>query len=277
VSIADGSPAAKRRTDQRNHRRNAPAFDELTDHELLEWFREYRRNGDRALRNRLIEAHRWLAVVCARQLGNRGEPLDDLVQVAMIGVLKAVERFDPEYGVAFKTFASPTVMGELRRHYRDATWAMRVPRRLQELHLEVNDAIERLTHKMGRAPSVDDLAGYLRTPVEEIVDAISAGANYRSVPLVPVNDDLDDDDDGGPDGPTLGFTDPGYEAVVDRAAVARLITMLPRRERSIVALRFFHSLTQSEIAERIGISQVHVSRVLRASLERLRANGQSAS
>jgi RNA polymerase sigma-B factor len=118
---------------------------------------------------------------------------------------------------------------------------------------------------------VDDLSSYLRVPAEDIVDAIAAGSNYRSVPLVPVNDDLDDDDDKGPDGPTLGFDDPGFEHVVDRSAIARLLASLPDRERRIVGLRFFDGLTQSEIAEHVGISQVHVSRVLRAALERLRA------
>jgi RNA polymerase sigma-B factor len=247
------------------------------DAELAQLFIEYHQTRDRRLRNHLVESYRWLAVVCARQMANRGEPLDDLIQVALIGVVKAVERFDPEYGVAFKTFGTVTVLGELRRHYRDATWRVRVPRRLQELHLEINGARDRLTHRLNRSPTVEDISEYLDVPVDLVIDAICAGSNYRTVPLVPVNDDVgDDEDDVMAEGQTLGSHDAALDHVVDRTDVARLLDHLPERERRIVELRFFHGMTQSDIAAAVGLSQVHISRLLRNALARLRRHGVQA-
>jgi RNA polymerase sigma-B factor len=231
-------------------------------------FDAYRQSGDRTLRNQLIEAHRWLAVSCARRFDRRGEPLDDLVQVAMLGVLKAVERFDPAFGVAFKTFAAPTIMGELRRHFRDTTWRIKVPRRVQELHLALQPANERLTHQLGRSPTPAELATVLSATVEDVVDALAAGANYRPLPLL--HRGGEDDDDLSADAPALCSWEPGYDDVADRERIGLLLSRLPERERRIVYLRYFRYRTQSQIAEEVGLSQVHVSRLLRVAVERLR-------
>jgi len=238
----------------------------VTDEEIVAAFQEYRRTGDRVARNRLIDEYRWIATHCARRFARRGEPLADLVQVASIGVLKAVERFDPEYGTKFATFAIPTVLGELRRHFRDATWAVRVTRSVKDRYVELNDAIDRMTNRLQRQPTPQELAGYMGITVDEVLVAIEAGANYRSVPLSPPSEHDDDDDDKSEDGVTLGSEDAALASADDRLAIRRALDQLPERERLIVYLRFFEGRTQGEIAEQVGISQVHVSRLLRSSL-----------
>jgi RNA polymerase sigma-B factor len=232
----------------------------------LEQFRAYRQTGDRRLRNALVEEHRWIAVRGARRFDGRGEPLDDLVQVAMLGLLKAVERFDPERGVAFPAFAMPTVLGELRRHFRDHTWAVRVPRRLKELHVAIGPAREELRNVLGRHPTVDELGQRLHVTADEILEALEAGAAYRTGPL-------DRPDDSGEDREPafVGGDDEGLSGADDRMAIRRLLGALAPRERTIVYLRFFGELTQQEIADRLGMSQVHVSRLLRQSLRQLRS------
>ncbi len=240
------------------------AEEPLDDEVVAEQFRAYRTTGDRSIRNTLVEEHRWIAVRCARRFMARGEPLDDLLQVAQLGVLKAVERFDPAHGAAFPSFAVPTVMGELRRHFRDHTWAMRVPRRLKELHVSLGRAAEHLRHSLGRQPTVDELAEELRVTPDDVLDAFEAGAAYRSSPL----DRADDDDEREP--AVLGEVDIELDRADDRMGVRRLLETLAPRERTIVYLHFFGSLTQQEIGERLGLSQVHVSRLLRRSLEELR-------
>jgi RNA polymerase sigma-B factor len=242
------------------------AEEPLDDEVVAEQFRAYRTTGDRSIRNTLVEEHRWIAVRCARRFIARGEPLDDLLQVAQLGVLKAVERFDPAHGAAFPSFAVPTVMGELRRHFRDHTWAMRVPRRLKELHVSLGRAAEQLRHSLGRQPTVDELAEELRVTPDDVLDAFEAGAAYRSSPL----DRGDDDDEREP--AVLGEVDVELDRADDRIGVRRLLETLAPRERTIVYLHFFGSLTQQEIGERLGLSQVHVSRLLRRSLEELRAD-----
>jgi RNA polymerase sigma-B factor len=237
--------------------------------ETIERFRSWRRTGDRAIRNGLIEDHRWIAIHCARRFAKRGQPLDDLIQVGQLGVLKAVERFDPEMGVSFTTFAMPTVLGELRRHFRDATWAVRVPRRAKDLHLELSSAIETLSQRLQRAPTIDEMAVQMHVTPNEVLEAMEAAAAYRAAPLTPPGDG-DDDDNHAQDGVTLGNDDPELGRTDDRMAVGALLDHLPPRERRIVYLRFFEELTQSEIAETVGMSQVHVSRLLRSSLDRLR-------
>jgi RNA polymerase sigma-B factor len=237
--------------------------------ETIERFRAWRRTGDRALRNTLIEDHRWIAIHCARRFAKRGQPLEDLIQVGQLGVLKAVERFDPEMGVSFTTFAMPTVLGELRRHFRDATWAVRVPRRAKDLHLELSSSIEQLSQKLRRAPTIGELAEAMHVSTNEVLEAMEAASAYRAAPLTPPGDE-DDDDGHSEDGVTIGNADPELGRTDDRLAVRTLLDHLPPRERRIVYLRFFEELTQSEIAEAVGMSQVHVSRLLRSSLERLR-------
>lgn len=230
-------------------------------------FRRYRASGDRALRNALIEDHRWLALHCAKRFANKGEPLDDLVQVAMLGVLKAVERFDPDYGATFATFAVPTVTGELRRHFRDTTWAVHVPRRAKDLQHTVKVATEDLNQILGRSPTVPEIASQAGVPVEEVLDALEAARCYRKTPLATAGDaDRDGDSD---DITTLGEDDRGMDAVDATQTVERLLAELPPRERRIVELRYMQGLTQSHIAELVGVSQVQVSRLLRSSLAKM--------
>lgn len=238
------------------------------DEAVRERFRLLRTSGDAAARNRLIEDHRWLAEHCARRFAGRGEPLDDLTQVAMIGLVNAVDRFDPEFGTNFPTFAIPTILGVVRRHFRDATWAIRVPRRAKELHLQLTAASEHLTKRLERSPQPAELAEYLGVDVDQVLESLEAGKAYRTGGLAPTTD-RDDDSDGGEDGATLGVIDAGFDHADTSMAVRHLLDRLPAREREIVILRFFGDLTQSEIAERIGISQVHVSRLVRSSLERM--------
>ncbi|HKA03779.1 MAG TPA: SigB/SigF/SigG family RNA polymerase sigma factor [Acidimicrobiales bacterium] len=233
------------------------------DDSVLERFRDYRRHGERSIRNSLVEEHRWIALRCARRFEGRGEPLDDLIQVAQLGVLKAVERFDPDHGAAFPSFAMPTVMGELRRHFRDRTWSVGVPRRLKELHVSLGRAVERLNHTLGRQPTVEELATELRVTPDEVLEALDAGAAYRTTAITRP------DDDTNREPAVLGEEDSELAHVDSRMAVRRLLGTLGPRERTIVYLRFFGSLTQQEIAERLGMSQVHVSRLLRQCLSQL--------
>lgn len=237
-----------------------------TDTDVLDpRFAEYRRSGDRAVRNALIEEHRWLALHCARRFDHKGEPLDDLVQVAMVGVLKAVERFDPAFGTRFSTFAVPTVVGELRRHFRDRTWSVHVPRRAKELYQTVSGVVDDLHQTLGRSPTMPEIADRAGVTVEEALQALEVSACYRGVPLAPPSDE------DPIDTPTLGTEDVGYLAAEARATVGTLLAVLPgEREREIIRLRFVDGLTQSQIAVEVGVSQVQVSRLLRASLERMR-------
>lgn len=232
-----------------------------------ERFRRYRATGDRSLRNDLIADHRWLAVHCAQRFAEKGEPLDDLIQVAMLGVLKAVERYDPDYGAAFATFAVPTITGEIRRHFRDTTWAVHVPRRAKDLQHTVKSAVDELSHVLGRSPIVDEIASHAGVPPEEVFEALEAARCYRRLPLPSPGDDGDREGDGIAN---LGAEDPDLVAAEARVTVAELLTRLAPRERRIVELRYISGLTQSQIAELVGVSQVQVSRLLRASLERMK-------
>jgi RNA polymerase sigma-B factor len=235
-------------------------------------FLEFRETGDRRLRNRLIEAHRPLAVHLARRFADRGEPLDDLVQVACVGLLHAVERFDPERGVEFASFASVTIEGELKRHFRDTTWAVRVPRRSQELHLRLGKSVEELSQRLGRAPTITELGKNLDATEEEVLEALEAGALYRSAPLEHPDRPLDT-------GSAVAQTERGYADAERRMLLERLTADLPEREQTILRLRFVHERTQSEIAEVVGVSQMHVSRLLTRTLallrDRLAAEGEA--
>jgi RNA polymerase sigma-B factor len=242
-----------------------PAAPESTGRDLDPRFALYRETGDYKVRNELIEEHRWLAVHCARRFAHKGEPLDDLVQVAMVGILKAVERFDPDYGVVFTTFAVPTVVGELRRHFRDKTWAVHVPRRAKETYQTVSTVVEELSQILGRSPTVPEIADRASLTVEDTLEALEVGGCYRGVPL-----SAPTDDEPG-DALPLGDQDPGFEATEARMTVRGLLdAVTDERERRIIKLRFFDGLTQSQIAAEIGVSQVQISRLLRASLEKMR-------
>ena len=249
---------------------SAPATARGDDTEMVGLFVEYRTSRDPAVRARLLSEHEWVAGYCARRFGGRGEPIEDLRQVALLGLLKAIDRFDPAFGTTFLTYAMPTVLGELRRHFRDATWAVRVPRRAKELYLELRRANDVLRQRLGRSPSLLEVATELDVPLEEVLDAVAAGNAYRTTPLVPPAGDDDEDANTIEDGITLGDEDAELHVSEDRLVIRSLLDELTERERAIVTMRFFGGLTQSEIAARIGVSQVQVSRLLRQVLARMR-------
>ncbi|HET6953316.1 MAG TPA: SigB/SigF/SigG family RNA polymerase sigma factor [Acidimicrobiales bacterium] len=231
-------------------------------------FLDYRAAGERAVRNRLVEAHRGLAASIANDYRGRGVDLDDLVQIAMLGMLKAVERFDPARGIPFSSFASRTVNGEIKRYFRDRTWAVRPPRSAQERHLDLRRARTALSSRLGRPPTIDELAAELDLSTDEVLDAVEAGAAYRATSL---DARRVGDEDGGALADRLPAGDAPNGPVEMRLLVDQLLDNLPRREAEIMRLRFFDELTQSEIAERLGISQMHVSRLMRRCLGDLRA------
>ncbi|HXY90985.1 MAG TPA: SigB/SigF/SigG family RNA polymerase sigma factor [Acidimicrobiia bacterium] len=234
-----------------------------------EKFVTYRRTRDRDLRNELVEAHVRLAEFLARRFAHRGEPLDDLRQVALVGLLKAVERFEPDRGLQFSSFAMPTIVGELKRHFRDRGWAVRVPRRVQELHLELDRTIATLSQELGRPPLPQEIADRAGVREEDVLESMEASSLYR----LPSIDALrNGNDPGSAPAERLGDVDPEMDAVENRLAVGELLSVLPEREQKIVYLRFFEGLTQSEIAEHVGISQMHVSRLLVRSLATLGAH-----
>jgi RNA polymerase sigma-B factor len=234
--------------------------------ETYERFAEYRRTGDRALRNQLVEEHMRLAEFLARRFSHRGESPDDLRQVALVGLLKAVERFEPDRGLQFSSFATPTITGELKRHFRDKGWAVRVPRRIQELHLELDRTVADLNQELGRPPTPAEIAQRAGVLEEDVLESMEAGSLYR---LASLDSSRSDDEAAASPAQRLGELDHELGAVENRVAVGEMLSVLPEREQKIVYLRFFEGLTQSEIAERIGISQMHVSRLLVRSLETL--------
>jgi RNA polymerase sigma-B factor len=219
------------------------------------------------LRDELDEAHLPLVEYLARRFRNRGEPLDDLIQVATIGLIKSVDRFDLERGVEFSTYATPTIVGEIKRHFRDKGWAIRVPRRLQELKLSLTKATSELSQKNGRSPTVAELAAHLQMTEEEILEGLESANAYSAV-------SLDAPDGGDDDSPavadTLGMMDDSLEGVEYRESLKPLLEKLPPREKRILLLRFFGNMTQSQIAAELGISQMHVSRLLARTLAQLR-------
>ncbi|HET6794276.1 MAG TPA: SigB/SigF/SigG family RNA polymerase sigma factor [Acidimicrobiales bacterium] len=233
-------------------------------------FAEFAETREPALREELVEAHLGLAEYLARRFANRGEPLDDLVQVASIGLVKAVDRFDPERAVEFSTYATHTIVGELKRHFRDKGWAVRAPRRLQELYLRLGQVISTLSQQLGRSPTIAELATEVQASEEEVLEALEAGQAYRFASLdAPAPGP--DDEGSATLASQLGSDDPTMAAAEDRAALGPLLDHLPPREQRILFLRFFQGMTQSEIAAQLGISQMHVSRLLARSLAQLRS------
>jgi RNA polymerase sigma-B factor len=237
--------------------------------ELREKFHEYHRTRDEAVRDELVEAYLGLARAMARRFSHRGELLDDLVQIAYVGLLAAIERFDPEREVEFTTFAIPTIRGELKRHFRDQGWALHVPRRVKQLHVALNEAVGSLTQRLGRSPLVPELAREIGVTEEQVLEVLEAGWSYRAASIDDSRGGADDDHDSSP-ASTLGSLDVRLATLEDRLTVSPLLKALPARERVILHLRFFSGLTQSQIADELGISQVHVSRLLTRSLDRLR-------
>jgi RNA polymerase sigma-B factor len=229
-----------------------------------EKFVQFAETRDASLRDELITAHLGLAQHLARRFANRGEPIDDLVQVASIGLMKSVDRFDPERGVEFSTFAARTILGELKRHFRDKGWAVRAPRRIQELYLEIGHATGELAQKLGRPPTMDELAEATGSTVEAVIEATEAGSGYRTASL----DAPSRLERSGSE--AIGEEDAAFDDVDNRALLSPAFSTLPQREQAILQLRFAEGLTQSEIAARVGVSQMHVSRLLTTSLRKLR-------
>ena len=257
------------------HTSAAPLQARLPGAEADRLFREFFVSRDPELRERLVNAHLGLAASLASRFGSRQESLDDLHQAALLGLLHAIDRFDPTRGVQFTTFAWATISGELKRHFRDRTWGVRVPRRVQELYLTTAEAMDALTNSLGRSPTVAEVAERIGASEEEVVEALEARAAYR---LASIDTPVNGDDDGGSGGAgmQLGSADPGFGVVEQRSVLSGLINKLPAREREIIHLRFNEELTQAEIAERVGVSQMHVSRLLSTSLAKLRVLAEEA-
>ncbi len=266
---ASEARAAARRAAQRSHRelpgtpKGRLAWDKVRTKEL---FRLYKQEGDESARDELIMSHLNLVRFLASKFKNRGEPLDDLVQVGTIGLIKAIDRFDPERGLEFTTYATPTILGEIKRHFRDKGWSVRVPRRLQELSAKVNQATDDLTKELQRSPSTEEVAARLGVSVDEVLEAMESSSAYSSVPL-----EAGGTDEG--DAPAVidhyAMVDEDLAASDDRMVVADAIRDFSPREREVLRMRFKDGLTQVEIAKKLGVSQVQVSRLLRRTLKKV--------
>jgi RNA polymerase sigma-B factor len=233
------------------------------DRELL---KRYHEDGDANAREELIERHLPLVRSLARRYAGRGESLEDIEQVGAIGLIKAIDRFELSRDVSLATYATPNVVGEIKRHFRDKGWAIRVPRALQELNASMSGAIERLTGKLSRSPTIAEIAKELETTPEEVLEAMEVGSAYATVSLSTHSagdDELDPLE-------TIGSEDEGFERSEDRAALAPALEALPAREREILRMRFEEGLPQTQIAQRVGLSQMHVSRLIRKSLGAMR-------
>ena len=240
------------------------AWDKQKTREL---FRRYKEDGDMEAREQLVMSHLNLVRFLANKFKNRGEPLDDLVQVGYLGLLKAIDRFDPDRGLEFTTYATPTILGEIKRHFRDKGWSVRVPRRLQELSAKVNQATDTLTTQFQRSPTIQEIADYLDASVDEVLEAMESSSAYSSVPLEGTGSSENDDapsviDRYGSEDNELAFTD-------DRLVIEEALEGFSPREREVIELRFLKGMTQIEIAEQLGISQVQVSRLLRRTLKKI--------
>ncbi|HEY7421850.1 MAG TPA: SigB/SigF/SigG family RNA polymerase sigma factor [Gaiellaceae bacterium] len=230
--------------------------------------RRYHEDGDLQAREQLIEQYMSLVRSLARRYSYRGEQLEDLVQIGAIGLIKAIDRFDLERGVELTTYATPNIIGEIKRHFRDKGWSVRVPRGLQELNVQLSRLVEQLTVQLSRSPTIPELAKAAGVEEEEVLEALESGRAYTSLSLS-VGGGGGDDDDLDPL-ESLGTEEHQYEVSEDRAVLAPGFKVLDERERKILQLRFFEGLTQSQIAQQVGISQMHVSRLIRRSLEKIR-------
>lgn len=252
-------PSTEESRDDKRYAELAPLFQEHASLDGSDPRRE-------ELRDELVTEHLPVARHIARRFSHRGESLEDLTQVATVGLINAVDRFDPARGVDFLSYAVPTIMGEVRRHFRDTGWAVRVPRRLQELHLSVSSGIASLSQELGRAPTPTELAEHLGVGKEEVYQGLDAGNAYRSSSL----DELLTATDDIPLREAMGSDDSAFDEVENREAIRPLLDELGERERQILLLRFFRAMTQTQIAEQLGISQMHVSRLLARTLTWLR-------
>jgi RNA polymerase sigma-B factor len=231
--------------------------------------RRYHEQGDLQAREQLIEQYMSLVRSLARRYSYRGEQLDDLVQIGAIGLIKAIDRFDLNRGVELTTYATPNIIGEIKRHFRDRGWSVRVPRGLQELNVQLSKLIEQLTVQLGRSPTIPELAKAAGVEEEEVLEALESGRAYSSLSLSQGSAGTDDGEELDPL-ESLGEVEHQYEVSEDRAVLAPGFKALDERERRILHLRFFEGLTQSQIAQQVGISQMHVSRLIRRALEKIR-------
>ena len=261
VSAAEAS-AARRRL--RRASKGKPAWDKERTREL---FRRYKEEGDEEAREQLIVSHVNLVRYIAAKFKNRGEPRDDLLQVGTIGLITAIDRYDPTRGLEFTTYATPTIMGEIKRHFRDKGWTIRVPRRLQELSAKVNSATDELTAQLQRSPSIEEVADYLGTTADEVLEAMESSSAYSSVPLEGQGNNEEDDAPSVID--RYASVDGDLEASDDRMVLEEVIGEFPEADQQAIRMRFIDGMTQVEIAKRLGISQVQVSRMLRRALRRI--------
>src|SRR3954449_10568854 len=268
----DGDPTKDEYSDafggvEVTRRRSAELFVQLRDQTATEPERDVAREG-------LVHLHLPLVEHCARRFRNRGEPFEDLVQVGTIGLIKSIDRFDLDRGVEFSTYATPTIIGEIKRYFRDKGWAIRVPRRLQELRMQISSTTAEVTQALGRSPTPRELAEAIGCTVEEIIEGIESSNAYSTL-------SLDAADDVGDEGGVsmlemMGLDDVELEHIEIRESIKPLLEALPQREKRILLLRFFRNKTQSEIAEEIGVSQMHVSRLLTRTLDELRTSLQES-
>jgi RNA polymerase sigma-B factor len=262
--------ASEARAERARHRslhrtpKGKAAWDKDRTREL---FRQYKATGDPEVRDQLIVSHLNLVRFLASKFKNRGEPLDDLIQVGTIGLIKAIDRFDPSRGLEFTTYATPTILGEIKRHFRDKGWSVRVPRRLQELSAKVNQANDELTNELSRSPSVEEIGKRVGASVDDVLEAMESSSAYSSVPLE--GGGSSDDDDAPSVIDHYATEDENLAASDDRIVLEDAIRDFSPREKDVIRMRFFEGMTQVEIAERLGISQVQVSRLLRRTLRRV--------
>jgi len=241
---------------------------DANDRDLL---RRYHEQGDRAARQQLIERYMTLVRSLARRYASRGEQLDDLVQIGAIGLIKAIDRFDINRGVELTTYATPNIIGEIKRHFRDHGWTVRVPRGLQELSIQLMRVVENLTGSLGRSPTIPELAEATGVSEEEVLEALESSRAYSPLSLSVGSSGGGDDDDELDPLESIGADDHEYEISEDRVVLEPGMRVLDERERLILRLRFYEGLTQSQIAQQIGISQMHVSRLIRRALEKARS------
>jgi RNA polymerase sigma-B factor len=252
----------------------SPAMDEAgrgaeRSRQDRELFTRYHDDGDALAREQLVERFLPLARQLARRYQRAGEPLDDLLQVASMGLIKAIDRFDPQREIAFSSYAVPTILGEIKRHFRDRTWAVRVPRDLQELTLRVDRAVGALSDELRRQPSVAEIAAAVGADEEQVLEALQAGGAYRAVSIDAPRGAGDDEAATLAD--SFGVAEDGFDRAEDRATLEHLLTTVTSRERDVLRMRFAEDMTQAEIGAVIGVSQMQVSRVIRQALSRLRA------
>jgi RNA polymerase sigma-B factor len=258
---ADGRPNARAAGSER-HRRDRELFMRLKEH------------GDQHAREELVERFMGLARQVAVRYRRQSEPLEDVMQVAALGLLKAIDRFDPDRGIAFSSFAVPTMLGEVKRHFRDKSWTVRPPRDLQELTLRVEQATTQLASSLGRSPSVAELAEHLSVSDEDVLEALEAG---RARSATSLSAPRGDEEDGTTLGDLLGDEEDGFDRAEERATLAVLFNELTPRERTVLTLRFRQDMTQAEIGEIVGVSQMQVSRIIRSAIDRLRMAAQRRS